>query len=179
MTVHGVHNIKKDCFTFIFWLCNSFANLHSMQQGPSWEANNSSAGQEIYRIWFKPKVHYPIHKRPALKPLTGPLTNSMEQSPTSDTNISSWNPKIHYHNQYIPPPVRILRDRWRALVNKPASNSNRPRGGNLYIEANSMAVWVPCAAVSGRHSGWWVGKWVNAGQARDSLNHISPLVLLC
>ena len=47
--------------------------------------------------------------------------------------------------------------------------------GNLYIQANDVTVLVPCAAVSGKPSRWWVAKWVNPGQARDSLNHISPL----
>jgi len=36
----------------IQWLFNS------MQQSPSWEANRSSASQQIPRILWKPKVHY-------------------------------------------------------------------------------------------------------------------------
>ena len=33
-----------------------------MEQSYSWEANSSSASQEIRRILWKPKVHYSYHK---------------------------------------------------------------------------------------------------------------------
>ena len=34
-----------------------------MEQSPSWEANRSPASKEIFRISWKAKFHYRIHKR--------------------------------------------------------------------------------------------------------------------
>jgi hypothetical protein len=46
-----------------------------MEEGPS-EANNSSAVQEIPRILWNPKIHYPLQE-----PATGPYPEADESSP--------------------------------------------------------------------------------------------------
>ena len=56
---HSVHtgSVARPSFPF-----NRYILTYSMEQSPSWEANRFSAGQEIPRTLWNPKVHYCIHK---------------------------------------------------------------------------------------------------------------------
>ena len=54
-------------------LIRTYLLTHSMEQSPSWEANRSSASQEIPHILWNLKVHYRIHKCPPPVPILSQL----------------------------------------------------------------------------------------------------------
>jgi hypothetical protein len=53
-----IRNLNKTNFN------NKGAGLHIINWSPSSEANSFSAGQEIARVLWKPKIHYCIRKTP-------------------------------------------------------------------------------------------------------------------
>jgi hypothetical protein len=57
----------SNTFVKICWSNADLIQTNSMEQSPSWEANRTSASQDIARILWSPDFHHRIYKSPPLK----------------------------------------------------------------------------------------------------------------
>ena len=59
---------KRPTYIFIFFGCFMYVLCNYMEQSPTWEANSSSAGEEVPRLLCKPKFSLPHSHVPTTCP---------------------------------------------------------------------------------------------------------------
>ena len=65
------------------WTVKFYYLNNSMEEGHSWEANSSSASQEISRFFWYPGVHCRVHRSP-------PLVPTLSQTNPVQVPVLSW-----------------------------------------------------------------------------------------
>ena len=139
--------ISQFClFLFKYYIFNKpYLLTYSLEQSHSWEANRSSASQEIPRILWNPKVHYCSHKCPPPVPILSHL--NPVHTPTS------YFLKIHLN---IILPSMPGSPKWSLSLKFPHQNP-------VYSPPLSHTCYLPCPSHSSRfglsNNIWW-GVWI-------------------